>query len=429
MSFKTHFKIALALGLIFRLLTAYFAYGPLAMDDYIDGVSPALQWAGGEWPKLSTGRSYLLVWFLGSILKVARGWPVVWEIRFLYAVLGILSLSMIYVAYRYVRSTVILYLLAIYCFLPFANTRAFGESVAMPWVLAGVLVPYPFLSGLFLGVASLFRFQCGLLFLTLLFFWRKRFLPYLAAGLVVLGLQVLIDLGSGYSPLQTFTDYWARNQGWAVEYGVQPWYSHLATTLGILFFPFCLFLRPKLKEHWPVVASIGVFLLFHSLIPHKEARFLFPILPLILLLMASGWTKRFQWAFLLINTLLLFVVTFSNPQASMVEPIVEAQRRYEGGLIIETDNDLVGAYIAQGVFLKKPFRLERIEKLEPKDIPLEMDGPVGVMITGFEIPEWVKERSECFTAGSLTDRLLYRFNPSHNNRRQPNTYCFLVTSH
>lgn len=422
-----HFKVALILGILFRIATAYFAYGPSSMDDYIDGVSPALQWADGGSPKLSAGRSYLLVWTLGSILKVAKFDHVVDRVRFLYGVLGIFSLSiMLWMAWKYYRSAILAYLLALYCFLPFASTRAFGEAVAMPWVFAGVVVPNPFLSGIFLGVASLYRFQCGLIYLFFFWVWRKDFLKFAAAGLVALGLQLLVDYGSGYAPLQTLTDYWARNKGWAAEYGVQPWYTHWATLLAVTFFPFCLWLRPKFREYRVATAAILVFVFFHSLIPHKEERFLLPIVPLVLLLMASGWTKKFQWAFVPLNALVLFLVSFSNPQASMVEPVVEVQKRYDGGIILETDNDLVGSYLGQGIFLKKPFVLMREQELKREFFEnLHADGSMAILVTGFDLPTWIREKClKCREAGSLTDRLLYRLNPKHNSRRRPNTYCF-----
>jgi len=435
-SLRFHFWTALAVAVVLRALAAYFAYGPLAMDDYIDGISPALQWAEGKSPALSPGRSYLLVWLLGALLKVGAALGVresaVAQVRFLSFALGLFSLLGMAAAYHFGKSrsrrfaALFLYLLAIDWVMPFASTRAFGESVAMPLVLAGVLSASPFGSGIFLGLASLFRFQCGLLFLLFAIFWRGS--PrFLAAGLVTLGLQFLVDWGSGYTPLQTLTDYLARNSGGAAQYGVQPWYSHWATLLALFFFPFSLLLLKELKaasrEYSKPALAVLLFVLAHSLIPHKEERFLFPILPLVLCLLAAAWALRpesaFRWPFLVVNTALLALATLSNPQAGMVEPIVKVQERFDSGVIIETDNDLVGSYLGQGIFLRKPFRLMR----ENFSAALQIPPNENVMVTGFSLPDWLHAKCECDSAGSLSDRILFRLNPKHNVRRRPNQYC------
>jgi len=436
-----HLKVAFGLGLFFRALCAYFAYGPLAMDDYIDGVSPALQWARGETPIVSPGRSYLLVWFLGAGIKLGHFLgireSVVGQIRFLYLLLGIFSLSSLWFAYRFLKTrekkfaALFLYFLSLHAILPFAGTRAFGEAVAMPLVLGGILTTSPFLSGLLLGLATLLRFQCGLLFLLFLVLWKAS--PrYLGAGVVILALQLLVDWGSGYAPLQTLTDYLGRNQGWAVQYGVQPWYTHFLTLVVVVLFSFTLKWKAAIREHWKIAAAVGVFVVAHSLIPHKEERFLFPILPPLLLLFAAAWAlkpeSRFRWIFLPVNFAALFLISLSDPQAAMHEPIVEVQRRFSSGLIIETDNDLAGNWMGQGIFLKKPFRRERIQDLTLAKLDTELGFPHEViMVTGFEIPEWLRQHPRCqewHRAGSLTDRLLYWANPSHNTRRRPNHYGY-----
>ena len=132
--------------------------------------------------------------------------------------------------------------------------------------------------------------------------------------------------------------------------------------------------------------------------------------------------------FVVLNSLALLLVTLSNPQASIHEPIVEVQRRFSSGVIVETDNDLAGSWMGQGVFLKKPFRLERhVGFTDAKLGELLAARPEVMMVTGFEIPDWLRNHPRCrewHAAGSLTDRLLYAANPRHNVRRRANQYGY-----
>ena len=59
-SLRTHFFRALYWGLGFRLLTAYFVYGPQALDDYKHGVIPAYELFAGLDFSLPDYRSPLL---------------------------------------------------------------------------------------------------------------------------------------------------------------------------------------------------------------------------------------------------------------------------------------------------------------------------------------------------------------------------------
>ncbi len=72
---------------------------------------------------------------------------------------------------------------------------------------------------------------------------------------------------------------------------------------------------------------LGVFVIVHSIIPHKEERFLFSVLPLAFALLgaALAQVKRpVAIAFWTLNAVGLVVATLSDGQRSIIDPLVTA---------------------------------------------------------------------------------------------------------
>lgn len=467
-SLRFHFALALGLGLFLRCLTAYFSYGPLAMDDYLDAVAPALQWAEGKPAPVNPGRSYLIVWLLGGIIKAGQFLGIheqaVSQVRFGYAGLGVFSLLTLVGGYLYAKlfadkvfAALTLYLLALHAFMPLGSTRAFGEAVSMTWVMLGLgLAEWArakhrsfifLLAMLLLGVGTLFRYQSGLIMFAYLGWlaYERRFglvLLGLLAGLATLGGEIAQDLYRQRAPLETFFVYLKRNEGSAAIYGVQPWYVFIFALLAATYFPFSLSLRKgiplMLKRHGALVVCAGVFVTAHTLILHKEERFLFPIVPPFLILLAAAWTNaRGEWAarriyfpsFLVLNFGLLGLVTFSNSQASLIEPVVTAQERFDSGVFLETDTTLASSYLARNVFLREDFIFERGTTEDVDRVLTDNPKRAMVMVLAGEKTDAMvnlehrrTRRGLCGrleSAASLTDRLIYRMNPKYNSRRKP----------
>lgn len=165
------------------------------------------------------------------------------------------------------------------------------------------------LSGLFAGLAFWARFQTAFLTLPLLALLPRRALPGAAAGGALAGaVGVLIDRW-GYgawvlSPLR----YLTKNvfEGKASEFGTDPWPFYLLVGIGFTLNPLIWVwivqgVRVSWSRAWPRSVSLGfgAFLLAHTLIPHKEPRFLVPLVPaaVILALYALAGSARPQWAF------------------------------------------------------------------------------------------------------------------------------------
>lgn len=153
-----------------------------------------------------------------------------------------------------------------------------------------------FLSGVCFGLAFLFRYQIALLVagfgLWLLFVYRetwRRMLAVIAGGLLIL----LIAYPLTYWLYGEWTlpawNYLASNliEGKAATFGTRPWYGYFELVflrgippLGLVYVVatvgYCAVYRRD-----PVSWMVATFVIVHSLLARKDVRFLFPLLPLL----------------------------------------------------------------------------------------------------------------------------------------------------
>ena len=182
--------------------------------------------------------------------------------------------------------------------------KAFTEVVATHALLPGLYLGVygealqekkrMFLAGIFCGLAMSLRIQLApaVAFAALWFCrpnWRRRFLP-VAAGLLlpIVGFGLVDKLTWSY-PFQSFFLYFWVNvvQGRAREFGVLPWYSYLlilSAYVGPMTFLAVIGLRRSPFLGWVAL----IILLTHSVLAHKEVRFLYPLVPIELTLAALG---------------------------------------------------------------------------------------------------------------------------------------------
>lgn len=478
-SVKTHFYRALAAGALVRGLSAWFVYGPQALDDYKHGVWPAYQFFAKIPLDLPDYRSHLLVWFL-SLFVEAASWfgasSALAQVRAMYLGLAFTSLLGIYGTYLYVRtfrsrmfSGLSLYLVALFPIMPFVSTRAFGEAVAMSLVMLGLgwlesvrrdrrtgSAGDWFAGFLFLGVATLFRFHVGLIYVAygVILIARKmwRGVIYAAlAGFVTLALQALIDYGSGKVPLGTLLIYLNENEGGGAKYGVSPWYNPLLMVLALTAAPFSIVLFRSAKNlwraHWPAILPCAIFLTAHCVVAHKEERFLYPIIGVEMWALAylwaanafNPWARRiFSTPFLVLTALGLLVVCFVNTQEGEIEPPAYVESHF--GPVIYLDHEsLFGKSRFQFYFLRPPAKLQNIDRMDLNahsvDEALASDPAFNAAVLLTSEPEaraqisalegMVTLEASCGqmrAAGSLVDRALYGMNPKHNQRRRPTWY-------
>jgi uncharacterized MnhB-related membrane protein len=185
-------------------------------------------------------------------------------------------------------------------FAPKALTEAIAGHALLPGLYLGMYgerlgeKKRMFLAGIFCGLAMSLRIQLApaVAFAALWFCcrnWRKRILP-LAVGLLlpVLGFG-LVDAVTWSYPWQSFFLYlWVDlKEGQAHPYGAKPWYWYLQTLSAQLGPIVVLVLLGISRSAFLGWVSL-IILVSHSLIAHKELRFLYPLMPIVITLAALG---------------------------------------------------------------------------------------------------------------------------------------------
>lgn len=192
------------------------------------------------------------------------------------------------------------YLSFLLWFIPFVSVRFSSETWAGLSFLTGLGFlfssgsknrPYYF-AGICFGASFVFRFQSAFLIIGLiswLIYYRKADL----SSILKLGVSMILTMLAGvvidsifYGKFTlSFVNYFKVNivSGVASEYGVSPWYEYLSDTLlfpvwpvGLLILTSVIFLLIRQSKN-VFLWCIMPFFVVHSIIPHKELRFLFPL--------------------------------------------------------------------------------------------------------------------------------------------------------
>lgn len=235
--------------------------------------------------------------------------------------------------------------------LPYTRTLFCGEMMSSLFFFGGLLVYeqwkdrkklwVPLLTGIIFSLAFYFRFQTAFFLLgfgiTLLFF-EKRFrdLAPLAMGFVMgVGLNVVLDYGYYHEWVFTPYEYYKANitDGRASGFGTSSFTRYIALIIFVAPAPllsivlFYYNIKTLIRNYFnPVFLSVAVFIFLHSLVGHKEERFMFPIFNAMPLLI--GWSlpallgfyqkakpfarkflKFLTWFTIVLNTLLLLAIT------------------------------------------------------------------------------------------------------------------------
>jgi hypothetical protein len=198
------------------------------------------------------------------------------------------------------------------------------------------------------------------------------------------------------------------------------------------------------RRHWSVLAPFLVFLTAHMIVKHKEERFLYPILALEFWFIAYLWSAAAarKWArriyapvLLGVSALALPIALFVNTQEGEIGPPALVEGRYREVLFLDYKS-LFGVSRSRAFFLRPPSALEKIELTDfaahRVDRSLSDHGRVKAVAfvtsdrEGFERMRLIEGVStvegHCLNieeSGSFMDKLLFKMNPKHNQRRRP----------
>jgi hypothetical protein len=121
----------------------------------------------------------------------------------------------------------------------------------------------------------------------------RRWLPLLAGAAIPVTLSGLLDWVTWSAPFHSYFVYLRANigQGTAAAFGTSPWYAYIGyemlATWGIMAAFGLLAVLVARQLPLPAIGAIAIVATF-SLVGHKEARFIYPALPLVLTLAGAG---------------------------------------------------------------------------------------------------------------------------------------------
>jgi glycosyl transferase family 22 (putative mannosyltransferase) len=271
-----------------------------------------------------------------------------------------------------------------------ANKRAEPFVGKMEFSTEGLI-----LSGICIALAFDFRYQSGPAFLVL-GFWMllvartriSQLLIFVFAVIIALALAMSLDtLGYGQFEFVPWNNIQANIfDGIAAKFGVEPWYFYfvvlssnpIGASLVVALILFLLRFPLNLLNLF-----VWFFFIQHMLIDHKEARFVFPLIPFVIImipfLFPASWygekgdrlplfgqnslARLVGITFLVINTVGLYIVVFPT-----IKPIIRTQKFIIDNLPDEFEYYSLGTSPFRGFWdVFGPYRL-RMEFYQPKSV-------------------------------------------------------------
>lgn len=481
-------KLILIAAAILRLLAAVFSKGFGMHDDHFLVLEPAQSWVdgydynrwlpGGKSDAIPSGHSFFYVGIHFLILLFFKSAGILdpqvkmFIIRLLH---GAFSLLTVYVGYKIAnlvtdRKTAACtgLILAVLWFIPMLSVRNLVEVVCIPFLMYGTWIvlrnfdhPKPagafILAGVITGLAFSVRFQTlffafgmGLAIL-LKGRWKQSLWFgagfFLSAGLVQAGLDLFV-WGKPFMELGEYVRYNIESSG---SYIANAWYTYILLLLGILIPPVSLFIFfgffRSWRKHLILFLPAFIFLLFHSLFPNKQERFILPVVPFMIIAGIAGWQQfvdertwfarhkkvlRFSWIFFwVLNLLLVFPVTVMYSKKARVESMTYLSKYPDiKDIVIENSNRgevqmTPIFYLGQRVYdygvtaQSGPEKLPESAKTNPQHQPRfflffetqNLEQRVENMRKVFPNIEY-----ETTIEPGLVDRILYRLNPLNRNQ-------------
>lgn len=482
--------VILLLAIIFRLISVIFSKGWGMLDDHFLIIEPAQAWAdglnynnwlpdangGGSQPDghsfLYSGIHYLLFRLCG-FLNFNDPQAKMYLVRFLHAAFSLIT---VYYGYKLTEklssreeAKLSGLLLAIFWAIPFASVRNLVEVVCIPFMMLGIWYIYKaretgrgrqlyLVAGIIMGLGFSIRFQTAIFIsgVGLVMLLSKQWKPmlYFSIGVLlsIISVQGIIDYFIWGYPFAEMGEYIRYNIEAANDYITGPWYRYLIFLSMFLippvsFFLFVGFFRVW-KKHFLIFLPVFIFVLFHSIFPNKQERFILPVIPFIIILGVIGWTdfirqstfwKKYPgllhvcWTFFwIINTAVLFIITPMYSKKARVEGMVYLSRYKDITNILIEDINRSGAVIIPQFYLQQWVKVGEISKKNPSELYAKWMHSVNAnrypRFVIFYGPEQLEQRLgnlkkllpgiiyETTIEPGFIDGLLYRANPVNANQ-------------
>ena len=226
-------------------------------------------------------------------------------------VLSLLSLSCVWFAYAWAKKSrgiaaglIAAGACATWYQLVYFSPKAFSEVVATDFLLPGLYLGMygdelpekkrDILAGVCLGIGVCLRIQFAPAVAFAFLYWcGKRWstvAPPLLAGLLVPVIVFgVVDAFTWSYPFQSYVRYFqlVMFTGRNSHYGVEPW-NVFFIGLWRSMWPMLLLAAAAVRRNSLLVSVAAIIVISHSLIAHKEYRFIYPVLPILVTLAALG---------------------------------------------------------------------------------------------------------------------------------------------
>lgn len=310
-----HFVAIAALAL--RLIVAWLSVRISHPDEIFQYLEQAHRLVCGygivPWEFRSGARNWLLpgalAMMLNPLLSVGLDKPTLY-IPALKSVFAFLSVCLVYASYSIGRNMfcertgrVAAVMAAIWYELLYVSTVATPEVIAayaivsaLAFALGGATARRAVLVGLLLGLSVALRLQYAVpaiaLWVLIAINWRRRYaLGAAAAAVAVLGFAGIVDAWSWGTPFISYYNNVRFNLLLGKEdvFGRGPMPAYLywlaVNSLGLHLVAIG-YGTLHWRRCWPILGLVACVLLPHSLVPHKEYRFIFLVVPLLLVVLA-----------------------------------------------------------------------------------------------------------------------------------------------
>jgi phosphatidylinositol glycan class B len=353
-------KLIKFLPFIIVFVTAWFSEGYLHPDEHYQileylklktdtwTIASIFNWDFKE--NIRPWTQIFVYYILNLLIPFKSPFLIAWSIRLLNGLIGIYSFKKILSLTNTTEETdkKLLYLSIIW-FVPLILVRTNSESLSTSLFFIG---SYFFLknngtknsifSAILFGLSFLCRFQMGVVVFAVnivkLYKTKdiRKFLLHSFFICLTIILGAIIDFW-GYE-IWSFSPYNYLYQniiiGRSSEFGTEPFWYYITASLGkgifpisiIIFLGACYYIKGKVLNHWSI--AFLSFLIIHSLIPHKELRFLnfnfllaaymtVEIISFKKILALSNTSKRILKFIIVINFLILAKVMFTPVKSNI----------------------------------------------------------------------------------------------------------------
>ncbi|HLP55710.1 MAG TPA: glycosyltransferase family 39 protein [Fluviicola sp.] len=471
-------KTILFFGLIVRLVAAFFSEGYGMHDDHYLVIEAAGSWVDGQdynhwlpWTADNTGvpegHSFTYVGFnfllLGFLKMIGIADPKMMMLinRLIHA---LFSLLVIKYGYRITeklsdKKTAVIagWMLAMLWAMPFLSVRNLVEVVSMPFLIWAVWLTIRdnkkstfFYAGILLGVAISLRYQIAIyavgmgIWFLIKWEWQKLLLFTAGAAFTFVLTQGLVDYCIWGYPFAEFTSYVIYNMNEGVGYMTNTnYFMYFYVLFGLLLFPLGILALigyfKSARKYMIIFLPTFLFLLFHSIFPNRQERFILTILPLVIILALLGirelrqrvfWNKfwRISWiAFWVLNIPMLMIVSTTTSKKSRLNTMYALYGHSKGNEHIlieatgETNPEMMPFFYAGGwKFQFAERRKEDTTSLQtylnyPHDFVFFFgEKDLDKRISEFKkiYPKMTKEKE---IEPSLIDKTLHKINPRNSN--------------